>query len=149
MSMGKDMTLSWRDIEHMAAVHLALIHVGLGTTIIAGGPLRFPPPTYDVLLGITGGRAWPYGMIFIITGIILTISHPKAIFIGHVVGIIAFNVFAALFFVAMLRSPTAAATAWWAYFALGTIHGFNLALMMVRRKRHLYPELEKEGGGEA
>lgn len=141
-------SLNWRDIERMAAINLALVHVGLGTSIIAGGSRRFPPPTYDVLLDASNGHVWPYGLTFVIVGLALTSPDPRVLFFAHWAGVISMNIFAALFFLAMVKNEAAAATAWWAYFGLGTIHGFNIALMLVRRKQHLYPELEKDGRGE-
>lgn len=149
------MTLSWRDVEQMASVHLGFLSVGLGCSIIAGGPARMPSPSYDVLLDLANGMAWPYGMSFILIGMVLGVPNPRVMFVGHVLGVCAYNVLAALFFVAMIRSPEAAATAWWAYFALGTVHGFNLALMWVRRKQGMYdhhhpvPEPAKDGRSDS
>ena len=132
------LSLDWRDIERMAAVQLAVIHAGLGCSIIAGGNQRFSRPSYDALLDMTGDRAWPYGLMFIGVAVLLAVPHHKVEFVGHWAGVIALNVFSGLFFLSMVKYPTASATAWWIYFAFGTIHGLNLALMMVRRRRNLY-----------
>lgn len=132
------LSLDWRDIERMAAVQLAIIHAGLGCSIIAGGSERFSRPSYDALLDMTGGRAWPYGLMFIGVAVMLAVPHPAVSFAGHWAGVVALNVFSGLFFLSMVQYPAASATAWWIYFSFGTIHGFNLALMMVRRRRGFY-----------
>lgn len=139
------LTLHWRDIERTASVHLGVIQIGFGTTIIAGGPERFPTPTYSALLSAANGQVWPYGFMSLLVGFLLVVPHCRVNYLGHWAGVVSMNVLAAFFFVSMVQDSTAASTAWWAYFSFGTIHGFNAALYMVRRKRHMYPKLEGDG----
>jgi hypothetical protein len=135
------MTLDWRSVERFAAVHLGIIHLGLGLTILAGGIARFPAPTYTPLLIIDGGRVWPYGLMFMVSATLLILPGTRINFWGHWLGLVFMDAFAAIFLAAVIQDRHAGATAWWAYFSFGTIHGFNIALMLVRRNRNLYRDL--------
>lgn len=128
-------TLKWRDIQRMAAVHLGVLQVGLGTSIIAGGPERFPAPTYSTLLSVVDGHVWSYGLATLAVGIGLLVPSPRANLVSHMAAVLVMNVLSGLFFVAITQDPNAASTAWWAYFSLGTIHGFNIALVLAHRKQ--------------
>jgi hypothetical protein len=128
------MTLDWRDIERAASVQLGVVHIGLGVAILVGGPGRFTAPTYEAMLRMADGKVWPYALMFFISGSLLTYHSTAVNFIGHVLGVVLMDTFAALYAVAMIHDPHASATAWWAYFSFGGIHGFNLSLMYVRHR---------------
>lgn len=128
------MTLHWREVRRLIDLQFAVIHLGLGTCITLGGPERFPPPSYDLLLHLSRGQTWPYGLVFLVIGAILAHPNLKVSWIGHVLAVIVLNVAASLFLVAVLQSPTAASSAPWMWFSMGTMHGFVLAIDSVQRR---------------
>lgn len=112
--------MTWAQIERALTLYLGVINAGFAVTIFIGGAIRFPPPTYRPLLDMTGGQVWPYGVLFAISAIGLLARGYAWHMVGCVFGVLAHSTFAALFLVAVLSFPDAAATAWWAYFAFAS-----------------------------
>ena len=112
--------MSWSQIERLLTTYLGIINAGFAAIILVGGAIRFPPPTYEPLLDMTGGQVWPYGVLFAISAAGLLSRGYATRVIGCVFGVIAHSTFAALFLVAVLSFPDAAATAWWAYLAFAS-----------------------------
>ncbi|MEO1960874.1 MAG: hypothetical protein ABGW82_07870, partial [Paracoccus sp. (in: a-proteobacteria)] len=59
-------------MERIVTMYLGVIHLGFGLSVLVGGAIRFPPPTYAPLLDLTGGYVWPYGVLYLSSGILLT-----------------------------------------------------------------------------
>lgn len=125
-------------MERIAAAYLGVVHLGFGVLILAGGAIRFPPPTYKPLLDLTEGQVWPYALAYLTSGLLLTLARGARLRLaGAIVGIGANSCFAALFLVAVFMFPTAGATAWWAYLVFASQSAALAALMWThRRPRH-------------
>lgn len=122
-------------MERIASTYLGTIHLGFALAILVGGATRFPPPTYQPLLDATGGHVWPYGVLYLLSGILLTVGRvPLVRLIGALLGILANSTFAGLFLTAVLIYPEAGATAWWAYFAFATQSACLAALIWTHRR---------------
>jgi hypothetical protein len=126
--------VTWAQIERYLTVYLGVINAGFATIVLVGGANRFPPPTYEPLLDMTGGEVWPYGVLFGISAIGLLGRGYWSRMVGCAFGIVAHSTFAALFLVAVLRFPDAAATAWWAYLAFASQSATCAGLMWFHRK---------------
>lgn len=107
-------------MERIASSYMGVINVGFAICILVGGAVRFPPPTYRPLLEITHGSVWPYGAIYLTSGLLLLVGYPMARIVGAACGVIAHSSFSALFLVAVVKFPEAGATAWWAYLAFAS-----------------------------
>lgn len=112
--------MTWAQIERYLTTYLGVINAGFAFTVLVGGAIRFPPPTYEPLLDMTGGHVWPYGILFACSAVGLLSRGYRARLIGCAFGILAHSTFAALFLVAVLKFPDAGATAWWAYLAFAS-----------------------------
>lgn len=126
--------MTWDQIESYLTRYLGVINGGFAVTVLLGGAIRFPPPTYKPLLDMTGGQVWPYGVLFAISAVGLLSRGQAARFIGCAFGIIAHSTFAALFLVAVLKFPDAGATAWWAYLAFASQSATCAGLMWFHRR---------------
>lgn len=123
-------------MERIGTAFLGLVATGFGFIILIGGAVRFPPPTYQPLLEATGGRVWPYAVLYLSSGFLLILGHRLVTkMIGAALGVVAHSVFSALFLVAVFLFPEAGATAWWAYASFATANAALGALMWTHRKR--------------
>lgn len=132
--------MSWSQVERLITTYLGLINLGFALAVLVGGATRFPPPTYRPLLDATGGHVWPYGILFALSALGLLSWSAIAHLVGAILGIIAHSTFAALFLVAAVHYPDAAATAWWAYLAFASQSATCAALVWghrVRQRRSL------------
>lgn len=127
--------MSWSQVERLITAYLGLINLGFALAVIVGGAVRFPPPTYRPLLNATGGHVWPYGILFLISALGLLSWSTWGRMAGAAVGILAHSTFAALFLVAAVEYPDAAATAWWAYLAFATQSATCAALIWCHHVR--------------
>lgn len=127
--------MTWTQIEKFCTGFLGMVHVGFGVSILAGGAMRFPPPTYDPLLRFTDGQVWPYGLLFFVAGILMFFPGWRTRFAGLAAGVVACDTFAALFLVAVVKFPDAGGTAWWAYFCFGSQASILAALVWAHRPR--------------
>lgn len=127
--------MGWTQVERIVTTYLGIINLGFGIAILVGGAIRFPPPTYQPLLDMTGGQVWPYGAMFLASGVLLAWGQSwTAHLIGAVLGIMANSAFSALFLVAVLTFPDAGATAWWAYFAFASQSAAVACLLWTHRR---------------
>lgn len=131
--------MSWSQVERLITTYLGVINMVFAVIILVGGVHRFPPPTYQPLLHATGGSVWPYGVMFGLSAVGLLSWSTLGRMAGAIVGIIAHSTFAALFLVAAVKYPDAAATAWWAYLAFASQSATCAALMWCHRVRRRSP----------
>lgn len=129
-------TLTWNQAERLVASYLGVINAGFALTIIIGGAIRFPPPTYRPLLNATNGEVWPYGVLFGLSAFGLLGGSWTVRLVGAVLGIAAHSTFAALFLVAVLSFPDAGATAWWAYLVFASQSAACAGLVWTHRGHH-------------
>lgn len=133
---GECRTVTWNQVERLVASYLGVINAGFALTIIIGGAIRFPPPTYRPLLDATNGEVWPYGVLFGLSAIGLLRQTWTSRLVGAIVGIAAHSTFAALFLVAVLSFPDAGATAWWAYLVFASQSAACAGLIWAHRGHH-------------
>lgn len=126
-------TLDW--VVRLLTRTQGLVNLGFAAAVLVGGVIRFPPPTYAPLLGLTGGRVWPYGVLFAISaaGLLAPWYWPRMI--GVAAGIVVHSTFSALFLAAILIYPNAGATAWWAYLVFSAQSGVVGGLVWVDNHR--------------
>lgn len=123
-------------LERLLARVLGAIHIALGVAVLAGGPDRFPPPNYEVLLRVTDGVVWPYGSVWILGGSLMFFC--KSLWgraAGVFVVIVLANVWAALFGIAAHENPTASYTPSVAYGGYALLNSVLLGLMYLRAKQ--------------
>lgn len=107
-------------MERIASAYMGVINLGFAICILAGGVTRFLTPTYRPLLQLTDGSVWPYGVLYLTSGLLLMAGWHLVRIIGAAFGILAHSSFSALFLVAVIQFPQAGATAWWAYLAFAS-----------------------------
>lgn len=129
------MTVPWYSVEQSVCRLLAVIHVSLAVAVIIGGSRRFPAPNYDSMLSLTNGRAWPYGVVWLIGGLIMMADSTAWRIVGC--GLIVFIscLWAALFSIAAYQIPTAALTPIAAYGGYALINATMGWLMWMHRRR--------------
>lgn len=116
---------------------MIVIHWGLGIAILVGGVARFSLPTYQPLLDLTGGLAWPWGLAIIISGTLMMVPFKWPSIVGLWLGMAWMIIWTCLFSVSVLTYPTSAATPAVAYAGFAMI---NAALLTAR-------VIEKPSGG--
>lgn len=126
--------MTWGQIERVLTIYLGAINAGFAACVFIGGAIRFPPPTYQPLLGMTHGHVWPYGVLFTLSAMGLLSRRYWTRIAGCVFGVLAHSTFSGLFLVAVLTFPDAAATAWWAYLAFATQSAACGGLMWLHRR---------------
>jgi O-antigen/teichoic acid export membrane protein len=104
-----------REWAGSAVLSMGIINLMLGVTTLIGGAERFPPPTYAELLRLTNGSVVPYGLAFVLSGVLMIQRDIRVQLVGCAVGVVVHNVFAALLLTAILRYSDAGSTAWVAY----------------------------------
>lgn len=144
MSMHRNLPvlLHWRTLERLYTVHLGIIHIGLGVAFFVGGHSRVSSVTYRPLLDLSNGEIWPYSLALLFSGSLLVMPFIKVNYLGHWVGVIFFNLLAAMFGIAVVRYDSAGALLWWVTMAFATFHGVHIALTWVRRSHGLYDDWE-------
>lgn len=133
--MGGEEEMTWVQIEKFVAGLLGIINIGFGVAVLGGGAVRFPPPTYEPLLRFTGDQVWPYGLVFLFSGVAMLLPEWRVRFGGVVASVLIHDVFASLFLVAVVRFADAGGTAWWAYFCFGAQSAILAALIWWHRMR--------------
>lgn len=125
-------SIAVQDLSHkvLAVIYrvVAVGHVALGVSILIGGIARFPYPTYQPMLDLTRGAVWPWGAVIITSGVAMLIPHRVLNLAGLGVGFCWFNLFSAMFAVALWKYDESGSTAPVPYFILGAIHVALLTL---------------------
>lgn len=91
------------------------VHFALGLAVIAGGPVRFAPPTYTPLHELVNGNIWIYGATLVVAGGLMLSHRVQAVIVGLAIGWLSSCLWAALFGYAVYKFPTAGTTAPVAY----------------------------------
>lgn len=128
--------LTWDELGRGVCLLLGFIHVMLGVATIAGGPERFPAPSYTAMLDFAGARVWPYGILWIVGGILMFLRTRPVRMIGVGIVVIISNLWASLFAVAAFQDPDAAYTPVAAYGGYGLINAVLFALMWTHLGLH-------------
>lgn len=87
-----------------------MIHIGLGIAIISGGLSRFSRPSYAVLIDYTDGRVWIWGLVIMLSALLMSTPFRWLNIIGLWIGMMWHIVWMSCFTLATLRYETAAAT---------------------------------------
>lgn len=87
-----------------------MIHIGLGSVIIVGGVERFSIPSYNPLIDFSFGHTWVWGIIIIISGMLMSTPFRWPNIIGLWLGMAWHLVWMACFTIAMLNFENAAST---------------------------------------
>lgn len=87
-----------------------MIHVGLGSVILAGGDKRFSKPSYQPLLDYSFGNSWVWGLVILISGALIATPFRLTNILGLWIGMVWHLVWMSCFTIAMLNFETAAAT---------------------------------------
>lgn len=129
--------LTWNQVERVASVLLGIIHCSLALAVFAGGQQRFPPPNYAPLLTFSGGRVWPYGLLWLTGGLLMILCCGRCRLWGIFISFLISNTWAALFLVAVLNNPSASFTPTAAYGGYGLLNAvlFTMIWMHSRRER--------------
>lgn len=112
---------------------MVLVHFGLGVAILSGGIERFSLPSYQPLVGLTRGQVWWWGIIIITSAVFIIAPFKYVSMLGLLIGVAWMNMWAALFLVALLHYPEAAATPMVAYAGFALINTALLAARVVER----------------
>lgn len=104
-------------------------HVALGVAVLVGGPHRFPFPTYQPLLMMVNGATWVWGAWILGAAALMTVPSKWPQIIGLWFGMVWHIMWCAAFAVAIVKYPTAGATAAVAY---GTFAMIDAALLTAR-----------------
>lgn len=89
---------------------MIMVHIGLGTSIIAGGVARFSVPSYNPLIDWSFGHTWLWGATIIFSGMLMSAPFRWPNIIGLWLGMCWHIVWMACFTIATLRYETAAST---------------------------------------
>lgn len=123
--------------EHQALQWITNImvagHVGLGVAVLAGGVGRFPYPTYQPLIDMVDGRIWLWGVWILLAAGLMLIPARWPQIAGLWLGMFWMIMWCAAFAVAMVKYPTAGATAAVAYGVLAMIDAALLTARIVER----------------
>lgn len=133
------MPINWYRMERSVCRILGMIHLGLAAAVIVGGNDRFPAPNYNAMLAITNGRAWPYGVVWMIGGLLMLVNSTIWRIVGC--GFIVFIscLWAGLFAIAAHQNPHAAYTPIAAYGGYGLLNAVMMWTMLIRwweRRNH-------------
>lgn len=123
------------DAVYAAYMAIVFANSALSMGILAGGDARFPYPTYQPLLDLTNGHVWPWGASIGIAAIFMAVHSRYANLFGLALSFAWYNLFSAMFAVAIVQYDTAGATAPVPYLALAMIHVALITLKIVEIRR--------------
>lgn len=124
---GSRMAVMW-----ISNIMLA-VHVGLGTAVLAGGIERFPYPTYQPLIEIVNGHVWIWGVWIMISSGLMMMPWKWPQVSGLWLGMFWQIMWCAAFAIAVVKYPTAGATAAVAYGGFALIDAALLTARIVDR----------------
>lgn len=105
------------------------VHWGLGIAILAGGRLRFSLPSYEPLIDLVAGNVWIWGVIIIVSAVLMMTPFKWLNCAGLFIGLLWMNMWVALFAIALINFSSAAATPVVAYAGFAMI---DAALLTAR-----------------
>lgn len=135
MQQIQERGLGTEDVVHAAYMAIVFSNSALAMGILAGGRARFPFPTYQPLLDLSHGQVWPWGATIGATAVLMAVHHQSANLVGLCVSFAWYNLFSAMFAVAIVQYPNAGATAPVPYLALAMIHVALITLKIVEIRR--------------
>lgn len=100
---------------------MVMVHFGLGIAIIVGGLERFSLPSYAPLIDYTNGNTWIWGVLIILSAILMSTPFRWANIAGLWIGMVWHIIWTACFAISSIHYPTAAATPIPAYGGLAMI----------------------------
>ena len=86
------------------------VHWGLGIAVLAGGRARFSLPSYEPLIELVHGNTWIWGAVIIVSAVLMMTPFKVLNVAGLFIGVLWMNMWVALFAVALVNFPAAAAT---------------------------------------
>lgn len=89
---------------------MIMVHIGLGTAVLAGGTVRFSVPSYNPLIDYTHGNIWIWGLWISVSALLMGTPFRWANVLGLWIGMLWHIVWMACFTIATLHYETAAAT---------------------------------------
>lgn len=99
-----------RHLSQWITTIMIMVHVGLGTAIIAGGVIRFSRPSHNPLVDYVGGHVWIWGAAIIFSGILMSTPFRWPNIVGLWLGMVWHVVWMSAFTVAILEYETASTT---------------------------------------
>lgn len=124
------------EVDRLLARILGVVHVALGAAVQIGGPERFPSPNYDVLLRVSEGRVWPYGVAWILGGALMILQFNICFrYAGMIMIIVLSNIWAVMFAVAAYEDSTASFTPTAAYGGYALLNATLLWLTYIHARK--------------
>lgn len=91
-------------------VIVIMVHVGLGSSIITGGVVRFSVPSYNPLLHYSHGHIWIWGLWILLSALLMATPFRWPNILGLWLGMFWHITWMACFTIAVIRYENAAAT---------------------------------------
>lgn len=89
---------------------MIMVHIGLGTAVLAGGIVRFSIPSYNPLIDFCFGHVWIWGVVIIFSAMLMSAPFRWPNILGLWLGMMWHWIWMAAFTIAALNYETAAAT---------------------------------------
>jgi hypothetical protein len=89
---------------------MIMVHFGLGIAILVGGVERFSLPSYQPLLTFTNDGYWVWGVVILISSILMSMPFRKMNILGLWIGMVWHSIWMACFIIAVIHYPTSAST---------------------------------------
>ena len=131
MERFEDRPFGVDEVVHAIYRCILFADAALAMAILAGGTTRFPFPTYQPLLELSDGHAWPWGVSIGAAAILLAVHNRVANFVGLALSFLWMNLFSAMFAVAIVQYPAADSVAPIPYATLAVVHVALLTLKVV------------------
>lgn len=94
---------------------MIIVHIGLGSAIMAGGSIRFASVSYVPLNSFVAGEIWVWGMWILLSAVLMSIPFRWVNIIGLWLGMFWHIIWMACFTLALVRYDDAVSTAAPAY----------------------------------
>ncbi len=126
---GNSLALEW--IKNI----VVSVHVGFGIAVLAGGVARFPYPTYQPLIALVHGQIWIWSIWILTAAALMMIPSKWPQVLGLWLGMCWHFMWAAAFMVAIVKYPTAGATATVAYAGFALLDAALLSARLAEPKK--------------
>ena len=126
---GYEMAINW--VYNI----MVAVHVGLGVAILAGGPTRFPFPTYQTLIDMVDGQTWIWGLWILISASFMVVPDRWPQIIGLWLGMCWQIMWAVAFAIDLFHYPSAGATEPIAYAGFAMLDSALLTARVADRDR--------------